>query len=80
MTFHTTVEQYLNPRACVVNDHPSVLAHEMMTIEPGEKPTLMLTWKPTDFISRSHSDRFPPSYLCGRLGFVKVYVFPYQPC
>ncbi len=47
-TFHTTSEQDLNPRPYTVNDHPSVLAHEMMTIEPGEKPTHMLTWKTTD--------------------------------
>jgi hypothetical protein len=46
-TFHTTSEQDLNPRPCEVNDHPSVLAHEMMVIEPGEKPTHILTWKTT---------------------------------
>jgi hypothetical protein len=39
----TTSEQDLNPRPCSVNDHPSVLAHEMMAIQPGEKPTRMLT-------------------------------------
>jgi hypothetical protein len=50
-SFHTTSEQDLSPRPCVVNDHPFVLTHEMMTIEPGEKPTRMLTWKPTVFIS-----------------------------
>ncbi len=58
-----TSEEDLNPRPCTVNDHPSVLAHEMMTIEPGEKRTLILTWKTTVFIShiqsRSHDDRFP---------------------
>ena len=37
-TFHATSEQDLNPRPCAVNEHPSVLAHEMMAIEPGEKP------------------------------------------
>jgi hypothetical protein len=62
-TFHATSEQDWNPRPCAVNDHPSVLAHEMMTIEPGENPTLMLTWKTTTFLchiqSRSHDDRFP---------------------
>ncbi len=63
-TFHTTSEQDLNPRPCEVNNHPSVLAYEMMTtIEPGEKPTLILTWKTTSFVShiqpRSHDDRFP---------------------
>jgi hypothetical protein len=44
-TFHSTIEQDLNPRPCEVNDHPSVLAHEMMVIEPGENPMRMLTWK-----------------------------------
>jgi hypothetical protein len=62
-TFHATIEQDLNPRPCAVNDHPSVLAHEMMAIEPGEKPTRMLTWKTTSFLShiqpRSHEDHFP---------------------
>jgi hypothetical protein len=63
MTFHTTLGQDLNPRSCEGNDHPSVLSHEMMTIDPGGKPTRMLTWKSTTFIhhiqSRSHNDRFP---------------------
>jgi hypothetical protein len=75
-TFHTTIEQDLNPRPCTVNDHPSVLAHEMMTIEPGEKPTHMLTWKTTAYLShiqpRSHDDRFPISlwetWFCQSLG------------
>jgi hypothetical protein len=47
ITFHATSEQDLNPRSCAVNDHPSVLVHDMMVIEPGEKPTRMLTWKST---------------------------------
>ena len=76
MTFHATSEQDLNPRSCAVNDHPSVLAHEMMAIEPGEKLTRMLTWKPTAFIShiqpRSHDDRFPiplwKTWFCQSLG------------
>ena len=38
-------------------------AHEMMAIEPGEKPSRKFTWKPTAWIShimcRSHDDRFP---------------------
>ncbi len=75
-TFHTTIEQDLNPRPCTVNDHPSVLAHEMMVIEPGEKSTLMLTWKTTVFLShiqpRSHEDRFPiplwETWFCQSLG------------
>jgi hypothetical protein len=75
-TFHTTSEQDLNPRPCTVNDHPSVLAHEMMVIEPGEKPPSILTWKTTSFIShiqsRSHDDRFPiplwVTWFCQSLG------------
>jgi len=51
LTIQTTNEQDLNPRPCSANTHPSVVAHEMMVIEPGEKPTRMLTWKPTDFLS-----------------------------
>ena len=31
VTIHATNEHDLNPRPCAVNDHPSVLAHEMMT-------------------------------------------------
>jgi hypothetical protein len=50
-TFHATIEQDLNPRPCEVTDHPSVLAHEMMVIEPGENPTLILTWKTITFLS-----------------------------
>jgi hypothetical protein len=75
-TFHTTIEQDLNPRPCTVNDHPSVLAHEMMAIDPGEKPTRMLTWKTTSFLyhiqPRSHEDRFPiplwETWFCQSLG------------
>ena len=46
MTIPATNEQDLNPRPCADNAHPSVLAHEMMAIEPGETPSRMLTWKP----------------------------------
>jgi hypothetical protein len=63
MTFHVTSEQDLNPRTSTVNDHPVVLTHEMMVIDPGEKPMLILTWKTTSFLShiqsRCHEDRFP---------------------
>jgi len=67
---------HLNPRPWTVNDHPSVLAHEMMVIESGEKTTHMLTWKPTSFIShiqsRSHDDSFPlplwETWFCQSLG------------
>ena len=77
LTIHATNEQALNPRPCTVNDHPSVLAREMMVIEPGEKPMHMLTWKPTVFIShimpRSNDDHFPvpplwETWLCSSLG------------
>jgi hypothetical protein len=48
----------------------------MMTIEPGEKPTCILTWKTTTFIihmqSRSHDDHFPiplwETWFCQSLG------------
>ena len=77
MTFHVTSEQDLNPRSCPVTDHPSVLVHEMMVIEPGENPTRMVTWKSTTFIrhilSRSHDDHFPiplwETWFCESLGF-----------
>ncbi len=32
LTIHATKGKELNPRPCAVNDHPSVLAHEMMAI------------------------------------------------
>ena len=39
--------------------------HEMVTIEPGEKPSRTLTWKPLTFIShikcRTNDDRFSSS-------------------
>jgi hypothetical protein len=70
------IEQDLNPRPYTVNDHPSVLSHEMMVIDPGEKPTRILTWKTTAFLShiqpRSHEDRFPlprwETWFCQSLG------------
>jgi hypothetical protein len=81
MTFHTTSEQDLNPRSNTVNDHPSVLSHEMMTIEPGENPTCILTWKPSLETSSLVLTMIASPYLCGRLGFVKVLVFPlFHPC
>ncbi len=75
-TFHVTIEQDLNPRPSSVNDHPSVLEYEIMTIEPGENPTHILTWKTTVFLrhiqSRSHEDRFPiplwETWFCQSLG------------
>ena len=47
LTIHATYEQDLNPRPCSVNDHPSVQTDDMMVIEPSEKPTHMMTWKPS---------------------------------
>jgi hypothetical protein len=86
MTFHSTSEQDLNPRSCEVNDQPSVLAHEMMVIEPGGNPTYMLTWKPTSFQVIMYVGfnlvltMITSPYLCGRQNFVKVQVFPFQTC
>ena len=85
-TFHTTSEQDLNPRPCAVNDHPSVLTHEMMVIEPGEKPTLMLLGKlqpsSLNHQPRSHDDRFPiplwETWFCQSLG-VPIPVFLENP-
>jgi hypothetical protein len=62
MTFHTTSEQDLNPRPCSVIDHPSVLVHEMMPIDPGEKSTHLLTWKPT-VLHHSYPASFLRSFL-----------------
>ena len=45
LKIHVTNEQDLNPRFYTVNDHPSVLTHEMMVIEPGENPTHILSFK-----------------------------------
>ena len=55
MTIHSTNEEDLNPRASTVNDHPSVLAHEMMVIESGEKTTFILTWKWLSLVKRRRS-------------------------
>ena len=58
-------EQDLEPRPYSNIEHPSVLAHEMMTIEPGENPSRKLMWKPRVWFShimcRSHDDRLPMS-------------------
>ena len=43
LTIDATKEQDLDPRPCSNIEHPSVLAHEMMKIEPGEKPSRKLT-------------------------------------
>jgi hypothetical protein len=78
LTIHATNEQDLNPRPCTVNYQLSVLVHEMISIESGENPTRMLTWKPTAVIRhhsimpRSHDDRFPvplwKTWFCSSLG------------
>ena len=86
LTMHATNEHDLNPRPCTVNDHPFMLAHEMMEIDPGEKPTSMMTWKPTSFISHimthSHDDSFPippwETWFCQNLG-VPISVFLENP-
>ena len=63
LTIGATKEHDLDPRPYSNIDHPSVLVHEMMTIEPGENPSRKFTWKPTVWIShiigRSHDDLFP---------------------
>ena len=72
-----TKEQDLNPRSCSNNEYPSVLAHEMMEIEPVEKPSRKFSWKPTVWIShitrRSHDDRLPipmwETWFYSTLGF-----------
>ena len=84
-----TRAQELHPRPCVDNDHPSVLDHEMMVIEPDENPTRTLTWKSMDFLShikrRTNDDRFPQplweTWFCSGLGVpISVLVGPPQPC
>ncbi len=63
LEIHATNDQDLYPQPCTDNTHTSVLVHEMMVIDPGEKPSRMITWKTTVFLShimrRSHDDRFP---------------------
>jgi hypothetical protein len=62
------------PRPCANQAHPSVLAHEMLVIEPGEIPSRMLTWK-LGFLShikrRLHDDHIQlplwETWFCSRL-------------
>jgi hypothetical protein len=76
LTIDATKAQDLNPGPCSNIEYPSVLAHEMMAIEPGEQPSRKLTWKPTAWIShimcRSHDDRIPlpfwEAWFCSTLG------------
>ena len=62
-TIKATSTQDLDPESLVVNDHPSVLPHEMYVLEPGDPPSRILTWKPLGFLShvkrRTNDDRFP---------------------
>ena len=59
-----------------VNDHPSVLPHELFALEPGDPPSRTLTWKPLGFLShvkrRTNDDRFPLAlwevWFCTQLG------------
>jgi hypothetical protein len=76
LTIDASKEQHLDSRPCSNIEHPSVLAHEMMAIESGEKPSRKLIWKPTAWIShivrRSHDDRLPmlvwEAWFCSTLG------------
>jgi hypothetical protein len=76
LTIDATKAQDLNPGPCSNIEYPSVLAHEMMAIEPGEQSSRKLTWKPTAWIShimrRSHDDRIPlpvwEAWFCSTLG------------
>jgi hypothetical protein len=71
LVFHTqetikaTSTQDLDLRPLTVNDHASVLPHEMYALEPGETPSRILTWKPLGFLShimcRTNDDGFPLS-------------------
>jgi hypothetical protein len=58
-----TSTQDLDPLPLTSNDYPSVLAHEMYALEPGDIPSRILSWKALGFLShvkrRSNDDRFP---------------------
>ena len=64
------------PCAMAVNDHPSVLPHEMFALEPGDPPSRTLTWKTLGFLShvkrRTNDDRFPLAlwevWFCSQVG------------
>ena len=87
LTIDATKAQDLNPGSCSNIEYPSVLAHEMMTIEPGEQTSCKVTWKPTTWIShimcRSHDDRLPlqvwESWFCSNLG-VPIPALLVNPC
>ncbi len=75
-TIKATSTQDLDPAPLSVNDHPSVLPHEMFALEPGDPPSRTLSWKTLGFLShikrRTNDDRFPLSlwevWLCFTLG------------
>ena len=77
--------QELDPRPCENNDHSSVLAYEMETIEPGENSSRTLTWKPLAFLShiklRTNDDRFSSSqgesFLCHSVSLFMPLRFSY---
>ena len=75
LTIHATNEQDLNPRTCPVNDHPSVLVDEMLVIEPGENPTLMLTWKSTVFLIHIMSQTLDNALVVNLVSTLTVITF-----
>jgi hypothetical protein len=50
-TIKVTSTQDLDPLPLANNNHPSVLSHEMYTLDPGEPPSHTLSWKPLGFLS-----------------------------
>ena len=88
-TIKATSTQDLDPLPMTVNDHPSVLPHEMFSLESGDPPSRTLTWKPLGFLShikrRTNDDRFPLSlwevWLCSTLGVpIPDLIGPLQQC
>ena len=69
LTIHTTNVQDLHPRSCAVNDHPSVLTHEMMVIDPRETPGRPQVSSDTSWLVLM---MIVSPYLCGKLDFVQV--------
>ena len=75
-TIKATSTQDLDPLPLAINNHPSVLPHEMYALEPGDTPSHTLSWKPLGFLShvkrRSNDDRFPLAlwevWFCSQLG------------
>jgi hypothetical protein len=75
-TIKATSTQDLDPAPLAVNDHPSVLTHEMFALESGDPPSRTLSWNPLGFLRhikrRTNDDLFPLSlwevWLCSTLG------------